>query len=309
MSAPVKSFLKGSLTYLLFVQLILQLDAYFALKIRKESGHDITDAILDVAGFPVEKPLIALIIATITAMICRSAIAEEFASSTKETPKKKEVAPVAAASTEAAVAPKEEPKNEVKEVKLSNIVKGDSLDVVIVGCGMPKRGMGWYHLIQLLDMPNANMTAVVEPFFLNEKLCPNPPEAFTQLVKALEAAGVTCTDSVSKLSKFTKHTMCLIAGRTVDNPRLFKECIAQGAKTLYLEKPGAPSVAELQEMSDSAKSKGVKVYLGYNKNVTPYVQKALSLSKSKENSTVTFCHNNSYKVCDNDMGQKIILFF
>lgn len=158
--------------------------------------------------------------------------------------------------------------------------------------------MGWYHLTQLLDMPNANMAAVIEPFFLNKKLCPNPPEAFMKLVEGLEAAGVKCTDSVAKLPQFTKDTMCLIAGRTSDNPGLFKACIAQGAKIIFLEKPGAPSVTELEEMSEWAKVKGVKVYLGYNKNVTPYVQKALTLSNSKKNSTVTFCHNNSYKTND-----------
>lgn len=179
--------------------------------------------------------------------------------------------------------------------KIENKVEGDNLDVVVVGCGMPKRGMGWYHLTQLLEMKNANMVGVVEPFFLNSKLCPTPPEAFAALVKDLEAAGVTCTDSVSSLPKFTKDTMCLIAGRTSDNPKLFRQCIDQGAKIIYLEKPGAPSVDALQEMADLAKSKGVKVYLGYNKNVTPYVQKALKLSKTIENSTITFCHNNSYK--------------
>ncbi len=298
-SGSAKSFLKGSLTYLLFAQLVLQIDSYFALKIRKESGDDISDALIDIAGiFQVEKPLIALIISAITAMICRSAIADEFKPSQKapsaSQPKKEVVVPAVV---------KEEPKEEVKEVKevkLTNVVKGKALDVVVVGCGMPKKGMGWYHLTQLLDMPNANMIGVVEPFFMNEKLCPNPPEAFSNMVKALEAAGVTCTDSVSKLPKFAKDTMCLIAGRTLDNPRLFKQCIDQGAKTIYLEKPGAPSVAELQEMSDLAKSKGAKVYLGYNKNVTPYVQKALTLSKSNKNSTITFCHNNSYQVRSNE---------
>jgi predicted dehydrogenase len=89
--------------------------------------------------------------------------------------------------------------------------------------------------------------------------------------------------------------MCLIAGRTADNPKLFKACVEHGAKIIYLEKPGAPSVYELQEMSDLADAIGVKVYLGYNKNVTPYVQEALALSKTVENSHVLFCHNNSYK--------------
>jgi predicted dehydrogenase len=178
---------------------------------------------------------------------------------------------------------------------LLNTVGEKALDAVVVGCGMPKRGMGWYHLTQLLDMPNANVVGVVEPFFLNANLCPNPPAAFSDLVEQLEAAGVACTDSVLSLPKFEKDTMCLIAGRTADNPKLFRECVEHGAKIVYLEKPGAPSVDELQEMSDLADSKGVKVYLGYNKNVTPYVQKALALSKTVENSHVLFCHNNSYK--------------
>lgn len=38
------------------------------------------------------------------------------------------------------------------------------------------------------------------------------------------------------------------------------------------------------------------MYLGYNKNVTPYVQKALKLSSEIPGSTVLFRHNNSYKV-------------
>uniref|UniRef100_A0A7S3VEF7 Gfo/Idh/MocA-like oxidoreductase N-terminal domain-containing protein n=1 Tax=Chaetoceros debilis TaxID=122233 RepID=A0A7S3VEF7_9STRA len=181
---------------------------------------------------------------------------------------------------------------------LVNKVGDKTLDVVLVGCGMPKRGMGWYHLTQLLEMENANVIGMVEPFFLNPTLCPTPPAAFTELVTQLEAAacgGVVCTDSVSKLATFEeKDTMCLIAGRTNDNPKLFKECVDQGAKVIYLEKPGAPTVAELQEMSDLAESKGVKVYLGYNKNVTPYVQKALALQKENAGSSITFCHNNSY---------------
>ena len=39
-------------------------------------------------------------------------------------------------------------------------------DVVLVGCGCPKRGMGWYHLTQLVEMPNVCMKAVVEPWYL-----------------------------------------------------------------------------------------------------------------------------------------------
>ena len=64
-------------------------------------------------------------------------------------------------------------------------------------------------------------------------------------------------------------TIALISGRTADNPRLLKEVIEAGCTHVYLEKPGAPTVGELEEMVAFAKSKGVPVYMGYNKNVTP----------------------------------------
>ena len=70
-------------------------------------------------------------------------------------------------------------------------------------------------------------------------------------------------------------TLALISGRTADNPKLLKEVIEAGCTHVYLEKPGAPTVAELEEMKAYAAEKGVPVYMGYNKNVTPYVRKAL----------------------------------
>mmetsp|Transcript_24141 Transcript_24141/g.27963 ORF Transcript_24141/g.27963 Transcript_24141/m.27963 type:complete len:478 (-) Transcript_24141:154-1587(-) len=281
--------LRSSLKYLLWIQVILQLDAYFVLQILKEKGSDVSVSMLSLGGLKIEKPLISLLLAVISAIVVSPNADKEEVKKDKKVEPKKVAVPVKKEETKVIT-----PTSEV----IVNRVSGKSLDVVLVGCGMPKKGMGWYHLTQLLDMPNANVVAVVEPFFLNKKLCPTPPEAFAKMVESLEKAGIKCTDSVAKLPQFTKDTMCLIAGRTPDNPALFKACIAQGAKVIYLEKPGAPSVAELEEMSDWAKVKGVKVYLGYNKNVTSFVQKALALSKKHENSKVTFCHNNSYKTND-----------
>merc|ERR1719199_1729414 len=89
-------------------------------------------------------------------------------------------------------------------------------------------------------------------------------------------------------------TLALISGRTADNPRLLKEIIAAGVTHIYLEKPGAPSVGELKEMMEYAKSKGVPVYMGYNKNVTPYVLLALEAQKKTPGSAIEFVHNNAY---------------
>ena len=41
-------------------------------------------------------------------------------------------------------------------------------------------------------------------------------------------------------------TLALISGRTADNPKLLKEVIEAGCTHVYLEKPGAPTVAELE---------------------------------------------------------------
>merc|ERR1740138_1435161 len=95
-------------------------------------------------------------------------------------------------------------------------------------------------------------------------------------------------------------TLALISGRTADNPRLLKDVIAAGCTHVYLEKPGAPTVAELEEMKAYAAEKGVPVYMGYNKNVTPYVLKALEFQKANGGST-TFIHNNAYK--EEELGE------
>ena len=67
--------------------------------------------------------------------------------------------------------------------------------------------------------------------------------------------------------------LALISGRTADNARLLSEAIATGSKCIYLEKPGAPTVAELQRMAEEAEGAGVEVLMGYNKNVCKYVAK------------------------------------
>lgn len=171
-----------------------------------------------------------------------------------------------------------------------------TLDVVLVGSGLPKKGMGWYHLTQLLEMKNVNVKAVVEPFFLNQHLCPNPPASFTEFVRETTDKGVKFVSSVDALDHFVKPTLCLIAGRTADNPSLFTKCVEKGATCIFLEKPGAPSVKELKQMESLAYGNSVRVYIGYNKNVTPYVKKALEFSKSvASGAQVVFQHNNSYK--------------
>lgn len=173
-----------------------------------------------------------------------------------------------------------------------------TVDVVVVGCGLPKKSMGWYHITQLLEMKNVNLRAIIEPFFLNPDLCKDVPPSFSEFVTKTSDLGVQFAPNIEDLPKFQKLTLCLIAARTADNPNLFKQCIERGAKCIFLEKPGAPSVEELREMKELADSKNVKVYVGFNKHVTPYVRNALALSRQVEDSHVFFSHNNSYETKD-----------
>jgi len=119
-------------------------------------------------------------------------------------------------------------------------------------------------------------------------------QAFAEWAKQMEEEhGTKFVKDISEL-EIQGPTIALISGRTADNPRLLKDVIAAGCTHVYLEKPGAPTVGELEEMKAYAKSKGVPVFMGYNKNVTPYVLKALEFQKTN-GGEVTFIHNNAYK--------------
>ena len=140
----------------------------------------------------------------------------------------------------------------------------------------------WYHGVQMIDgrVPSGRLTDVVEPWFLG--------------AGADSDAGKEFHSSVAGMARPAGPKLALISGRTADNPRLLKEVIEQGCTRacvpgcgdgrepgpglrvrvwraradVFLEKPGAPTVGELEEMAAYAKSKGVGVFMGYNKNVT-----------------------------------------
>jgi hypothetical protein len=78
--------------------------------------------------------------------------------------------------------------------------------------------------------------------------------------------GTVFTTSLTTLPRPPERPrLALISGRTADNPALFTQCIAAECSTIFLEKPGAPTVKELQRMKDEALAAGVSVLMGYNK--------------------------------------------
>jgi predicted dehydrogenase len=97
--------------------------------------------------------------------------------------------------------------------------------------------------------------------------------------------------------------LALISGRTADNPRLLTESIKHGATCVYLEKPGAPTVAELEQMQAEAEAAGVDVLMGYNKNVCKYVQKTRDFAATVPGSHVTFVSNNAYENTKESLGE------
>lgn len=116
-------------------------------------------------------------------------------------------------------------------------------EVILVGCGCPLRGMGWYHAVQMLggECPSAKLCHVVEPWFLGPGADgPGGPEFGEFRKKYEEEAGVQFHKSMGDIPPVKEGVkrLALISGRTVDNPRLLVESIAAGCTVIYLEKPG-----------------------------------------------------------------------
>merc|ERR1719183_3323086 len=181
-------------------------------------------------------------------------------------------------------------------------------EVILAGCGAPKRGMGWYHAVQLLKgkCPSAVLCHVIEPWFLGGGAeGPGGPE-FAEWAKEVEAEhGVKFHKSFDDLPTPASGVkrLCLVSGRTAENPRILGEAIKHGCTTIYLEKPGAPTVALLEAMKEEASSQDVTVLMGYNKNVCKYVTKGRDFSAEHPEGHVTFVSNNTYENNAESLGE------
>merc|ERR1712048_1555463 len=166
--------------------------------------------------------------------------------------------------------------------------------------------MGWYHAIQMLDKkcPSAALDYIVEPWFLGGGADSPAGQEFKEFQEDSEAKfGVKFAASLSDLPPPESPRLALISGRTADNPKLLSESIANGCKCIYLEKPGAPTVAELESMRDEAASAGVEVLMGYNKNVCKYVRKTREFAETFPGSHVTFVSYNAYENTAESLGE------
>jgi predicted dehydrogenase len=166
--------------------------------------------------------------------------------------------------------------------------------------------MGWYHAVQMLEgrCPSASLDYIIEPWFLGPgATSPGGPEFNEWAEASKKAHGTVFGTSIKDLPAPKEPRCALISGRTADNPRLFQECVEAGCKTIFLEKPGAPTVAELQKMKDDAEAAGVGVLMGYNKNVCKYVRKTREFAETVPGSHVTFVSNNAYENTPESLGE------
>ena len=181
--------------------------------------------------------------------------------------------------------------------------KNKEASVLLVGCGAPLKSMGAYHALQILDgrVPDAALEYVVEPWFFNEASKSAPGyEEFHAWRKTLETdRNIQFFSKVADVPppKEGDIRLAIISARTSDNPDLLKACVANGCTAIYLEKPGATTVEDLEAMRDLAAAKGVAVHMGFNKNVSGYLTKSMEFAKTHGDSSktnVTFLHNNNY---------------
>merc|ERR1712079_23252 len=62
-----------------------------------------------------------------------------------------------------------------------------------------------------------------------------------------------------------------------------------------LEKPGAATLAELEDMASLAKANEGRGFMGYNKNVSKYVEEARAFEANCDgDATPTIWHNNDF---------------
>lgn len=184
----------------------------------------------------------------------------------------------------------------------------DQAEVVLVGCGCPLRGMGWYHAVQMLGdlVPHAKLCHIVEGWFLGPGANGPGGKEFAEFQKKTEEEhGVGFYKTLAELPPVQDGVkrLALISGRTADNPRLLSEATKAGCTTIYLEKPGAPTVAEIEAMKKEAEESGVTVLMGYNKNVCKYVSKTRDFAATVDDGHVTFVSNNTYQPTAESLGE------
>lgn len=192
---------------------------------------------------------------------------------------------------------------------------GNVVEVIFIGCGRPNFSMGWTHLEQMLREPLASLAAVVgvvEPYYLSEACVPGEDaELFREYVAAHKDLRFvpSCTALAKELPAVAPGRVraAIISTRTPDVLPAFQGAVLElGCRAVYLEKPGAATVAHLDDIAQLAEKHQVDVVVGYNRNVSLHVRRALAFAKEREADkgtppSVTLLHGNPF--CDKEMNE------
>lgn len=168
------------------------------------------------------------------------------------------------------------------------------VEVCVVGFGTPGRSMAWYHAKQVLEgrVPGAKLTSIVSPSGCG---CAKMLEETWPAIKDGKCKLYHTVAELAKDQTIKSNSVAVVACRTSDMPQRVNDAMDHGFKFIYLEKPGAPTLPELEKMSQYADAKGVHVFMGYNKNVASYVTKARQAQETYPGSQILLEHNNPYK--------------
>ena len=189
------------------------------------------------------------------------------------------------------------------------VVLSAKTNYAIVGCGSPSRGMGWFHGLQLVEgeCPSATLSDVVEPWFLGGGADSPGGAEFAEGVVDVWSPGVKFAAGLSAETwsgaAEGEPKLALIAGRTPDNPGFFRQALDSGATHILLEKPGAPTVGELEDMAKTAQSAEVPVFMGFIKNIATYFTEALAVAEKNPSALVTLTSLNDYENTEASLGE------
>ena len=189
--------------------------------------------------------------------------------------------------------------------------RGKRLEVILIGCGTPKFSMGWTHLYQMLQEPLVNLAdvvGVVEPYFMSET-GKNAKGSDVFNSYTAEHPEIKFVSSCDQLPAVTpgKARVAIIAVRTGVSCAAFEDAVLKlGCRAIYLEKPGASNVQEMDRMIKIAEENGVTVVVGYSRNVGTYVSRGREFPEKCEAATSTkpsvkLLHSNPWK--DEDMAE------
>ena len=178
-----------------------------------------------------------------------------------------------------------------------------SLEVILVGVGLPGRSVGWLHLEQLLQVPQVNVTDIVEPWWMGNDADTTGRRLFAEARSSIKALGqIRFHATIDQVSSFTRRNPCLvvIASRASDTPKLFRSAVERGASHIFVEKPCATTLEEIRAMKALADKFGVDVVVGYQKTVSDYVQRAVDFCAARQRQIITVLleHHNPHSLGD-----------